>query len=138
VGDSVATQTDQVRSDSIDFFHTNDYLLSSSKLDFINCDFFIDEELFLFTVKLDNPNSDVFVVVDSLNVVRYPDTVLRKSNQYLFKIPKEYQITVVAYRKDGEKHWFDIQKANTDLNEVSMKQKEWDLEKIKEQINSLK
>jgi hypothetical protein len=125
-------------SGSEDIYQNNHYLFSTSKLGFINCDFFIDEELYVFTVKMDNPISDVFLVMDSLNVVMYPDSTHEKLNEYFFKIPNGKPITVVAYRKDGDKHWFDIQKTNSDMGQVNPIQKEWAMEKVKEQINALK
>ncbi len=121
-----------------DFLQRGYYLFETSTIGLINCDFFIDEELFYFTVELDNSVSDVFVVLDSLNSVMYPDSINTKANQYLFKIPEGKPITILAFNQDGGKYLFAIQKINTDLKRASLKQAEWALVKIKEEISNLK
>ena len=68
----------------------------------------------------------------------YPDSLSEESNQYFFKIPKSKPITIVAYKQEGSKHLFDIQRTNSSADRISMDQKELSFDKIKEQISLLK
>lgn len=113
------------------------YVFETTNLGFINCDIFINDELYEYVVKLDNSDSDVFIVLDSLNSVLYPDSVNKEANAYVFSIPKEISISVVAYRKLGNSHYLGIEKTKSNSQNLYVNQFEMPLRNVTESVKRL-
>ncbi len=120
------------------------YIFETSSLGYINCDIFVEEKLYPFTVQVKDTESDVFIVLDSLNSVIYPDSVINvrinntvKSSR-LFNLPKNKSITVVSYRADeGNGYHFGVTRSNTSKKEVMINDKPKTLDEIKDAIKQL-
>lgn len=113
------------------------YIFKTTKLGYLNCDIFINDEVYDFAIKLNNANSDLFIVLDSLNSVLYPDSIVKATNEYLFSIPKGISISVVAYRKYDGKHYLGIERIKSSSLNLEVKQIESSLDKIREEIKKL-
>jgi hypothetical protein len=86
---------------------------------------------------LDNNGSDTFIVLDSLNSVLYPDNVNEVTNEFTFFIPKGISISIVAYRKNGDKHYLGIDRTKSDSQNIFVRQLEMPLDKIRNEVKEL-
>lgn len=107
------------------------YVFETTKFGYLNCDIFIDRERFAFVVESDRNNSDVFVVVDSLNSVFYPTSVSDDGSECVFYIPRNLSISIVAYNKDDDMHFFKVERTKSDSTRMHMVLTETTLENIK-------
>jgi hypothetical protein len=132
---------DSVEINSIDQMYVFDserlYIFETPTLGLINCDFFIEEELYPFTVKLEDDNSEIYVVLDNLNSVITPVFISKDANEYRFSVPKDIPISVVAYRKVGDTHYYTIERMKSGSKIMNIKLKEAPLSKIREEIMKL-
>lgn len=113
------------------------YVFETTALGYINCDIFINDELYPFTVRLDNHMSDMYLVIDSLNSVLYPDSIIKNTSEYIFNIPENISISIVAYRKSKDKHFFKIERTKSNIQNISIQLTEAPLDKIRYEIKSL-
>jgi hypothetical protein len=113
------------------------YVFQTTNLGFINCDIFINMELYDLTVNLDNAESDVFIIIDSLNSVLYPDSAVKKTNDYIFSIPRDLEISIVAYRKENDRYYLGIERVKSTTSKVTIRQSEKPLDKINQDIERL-
>jgi hypothetical protein len=113
------------------------YVFETSSLGLINCDFFLNMEVHELAVQLDNSKSDVFIIIDSLNSVLYPDSIVEKSNNYIFSIPEDLKISIVAYRKDNNKYYLGTERTNSTFSKVTISQTEKPLDNINVEIKRL-
>lgn len=113
------------------------YVFETTNLGYINCDIFITDELHEFTVQLDNSTSDVFIVLDSLNSVIYPDTVDFETNDYVFSLPRDKLVSIVAYNKDDGKHYMGVERTKSGPKNLFVQQKEESLAEIRRQIKQI-
>lgn len=110
------------------------YVFQTTDLGYLNCDIFIDTELYPFSVTLDNNDSDVFVVLDTLNSVVFPNSINKNTNEFIFTIPKNVSISIIAYRKSGDKHYLGIERRKTDFKNIFVKQIDKPLDKIRSDV----
>lgn len=120
------------------------YIFETASLGFINCDIFVKDELYPFTVQIGNAESDVFIVLDSLNSVMYPDSVVNTrindnvTSSRVFKLPKNKAVTIISYRSDQEGgHQLGVTKSNTSKKEISVEQETKTLDQIRNLIKNL-
>jgi hypothetical protein len=129
--------------DSVTTYYSNDidpnrfYIFETINLGYLNCDIFIEEELHDLSIKLDNSTSAMLLVLDSLNSVIYPDSINELTNDYIFKVPNNIAISIVAYRKLNEKHFFKIERTKSDSQTKQITLNEAPLDEIRNEIKKL-
>lgn len=113
------------------------YIFETTALGYVNCDIFIDERLFEFIVKVDHSLNDTFIVLDSLNSVLFPNKIDSTENEYTFFIPKGKSISVVAYSKEGDRHYLGVNRSISNDTLLHVTQVEMSREKIGTEIKKL-
>lgn len=78
--------------------------------------------------------SDVFMVVDSLNSIFFPDSIREASNEYIFYITLNISVSVIAYNKTDDKHFFKVTETKSDSTKINVKLTEVSLEDIRNAI----
>ncbi len=113
------------------------YVFETASLGYLNCDIFINEDLFPFLVRSDLRNSTVAVVLDSLNSVLYPESFNKTNDSFVFLLPKNTPITVIAFMSDSKRHYFGTVKAKSDDNEILIHPLEKSFDIIEKEIKKL-
>lgn len=116
------------------------YIFETTRLGYLNCDIIIDPTLYMyFDIVLPTRDVDVFVVLDSLKSVVYPRSIVEGEDEFMFtfRVPKDQAVTAVAYRKEGGKHFYGVQKIERAESLLSLELKEESLSKIREEISQL-